>query len=101
MALLVTVVVAWSDHNVVATRQELAAVGFGSPYDWLIQDHSWMSPPLPYQLSTYDIRQSPTTVAWGAFALDLLLVYALLLGALLVARLALLVARLALRRRSL
>jgi len=87
IALLVTMVIAWSDHNVVASRSELSAVGFGFPYDWLIQDHSWMSPPLPYQLSTYDIHQSPTTVAWGAFAVDLLLIYVLLLGALFVARL--------------
>lgn len=84
VASLMTVVVAWSDTNLAMNRRELAAVGFGFPYDWLIQDHSWMSPPLPYQLSTYDIRESPTTVAWGAFALDFLLVYAVLAGALLI-----------------
>lgn len=86
VALLVTVLVAWSDHNVVTTQRELAAVGFGYPFNWLIQDHSWMSPPLPYRLSTYDIRQSPVTVAWGAFAVDFLLVYAVLVGAWVIVR---------------
>jgi hypothetical protein len=85
VALFVTAAAAWSDDSLVATKGELAAVGFGYPYDWLIQDHSWMSPPLPYRLSTYDIHQSPMTVAWGAFTADLLLAYVLLLGALLVA----------------
>jgi hypothetical protein len=86
IALFVVAVVAWSDCSVVSNRGELAAVGFGYPYNWLIQDQSALSPPLPHGLSAGSIHESPTSIAWGAFAIDLALAYVFLLGALLVAR---------------
>lgn len=85
VALFVMMVITSSERQLVTTRQGLADVGFGFPLDWAIQDHQIQATPPPYELSpewlSVDVAVS---ILWPAFAVDLLLTYAVLLGALVV-----------------
>jgi hypothetical protein len=83
---VVAVFVAVSDHATVASRAGLRSVSFGWPFDWLTQDQRTLSPPFPTELSASSPWENPTSVALGAFALDFLVVYAILLAGLVVGR---------------
>jgi len=89
VATLVTVVTAFFDRAVVTTRDELDSVRYGVPFDWLVQDHRWMSPPFPkeLQLSPGLPQENPTSVELLPFLADFLIVYAIVLAAVLLARL--------------
>lgn len=88
VATLVTVVTAFFDHAVVTTRNELGSVRYGVPFDWLVQDHRWMSPPFPMelQLSPGLPQENPTSMELLPFLADFLIAYAILLAAVLLAR---------------
>lgn len=88
---LLTVALAWSDHTMLLVNDRISTVGYGVPIDWLMQSNL-LTPPLelmPYELSPDDPRETPTAVAWRPLAMDVLLLYAVLLAALLAVRLVL------------
>jgi len=89
VAVVVTVVLAWSDEFTLVINDRVVTVGYGVPFDWWMQDN-WRTPPdklMPYKLPSQSPWDTPTTVAWGPLAMDVLIVYALLGAALLTARL--------------
>lgn len=90
VAALVTVVAAFFDHALVTTRHDLGSVRYGVPFDWLAQDHRWMSPPFPMELELSPglPQENPTSVEFFPFLADFLFVYAILLAAVLLGRLA-------------
>jgi hypothetical protein len=83
-AAAVAVFVALSDHATVDSRAGLRSVSFGWPFDWLTQDQTTSSPPFPIELSASSPWENPTGVALGAFVVDFLVVYAILLAGLVV-----------------
>lgn len=88
VAVVLTVVLACTDQTLLLVNDGLSTVRYGVPFDWLIQE-SWLTPPqhlLPYELSPMDPREFPLTVALGPFAVDVLIVYAVLLSVALIAR---------------
>jgi hypothetical protein len=83
---VVAVFAAFSDHAAVASGVGLRSVSFGWPLDWLTQDQTTFSPPVPIELSAASPWENPTSVSLGAFVIDFLVVYAIALSALVVGR---------------
>jgi hypothetical protein len=83
-AAALTVFAAIVDHATVDSRAGLRSVSFGWPFNWLNQDLTAMSPPFPIELSADSPWENPTSVALGAFVVDFLVVYAIVLSGLVV-----------------
>jgi hypothetical protein len=75
-SLAVVLVTAMKDEVLVRSRADLASVDLGWPLVWAHQDLSSHDPPLPAQLGFDSPWENPTSVSWGALAVDVLVVFA-------------------------
>jgi len=78
VAVLVTIALAWLDDSRMVLGQDVLVYGYGVPVDWLMQDVPF---DIKDELAARDPREAHTTVAWGALAANLALVYVLLVAA--------------------
>lgn len=86
LAVVVTVVLAWSDVGRLQFAQTVGGIlnyGYGTPMNWLMQ-------PVPFDLKEELPFRDPwathTTVLWVPLIVDVMLVYVMLLAALWTAR---------------
>jgi hypothetical protein len=80
VAALATFIAALFDHVTVAAQDGLSRVVFGYPLGWLAQDQSGHSPPFPANTSFISPWENPTSVELGPLMVDVLVVYAILVG---------------------
>jgi len=75
-SLTLVLVTAMKDQVLVRSRADLASVDLGWPLVWVHQDLSAHNPPLPAKLGFSSVWENPTSLSWGALAVNVLGVFA-------------------------
>jgi hypothetical protein len=79
--LVVLLVLLGYDSSTIGSRQQLVAVHLGRPFPWLMQDQSRFSPPFPLATGLDSPWESPVHVQGWPLLADLLVLWAPLLFA--------------------